>query len=152
MGMHTHLMLNVPLINDKKDGAKFIEDNQEAVKKNTGHGAHGLSWHTAQALFQQINDNVFLNQSEVHYSEYGDVNPTMNHTVILTMDVKIKNYDHEIEKFLKVLTPYIEGDYCGDKPLFLGTTQYEEDFMPKLIFFDNTTQTVVFKTIKYTKL
>lgn len=26
MGMYTHVMLNVPLINDKKDGAKFITD------------------------------------------------------------------------------------------------------------------------------
>lgn len=149
MGMYTHLMLNVPLINDKKDGAKFIEDNQEAVRKNTGHGVHGLPWNVAQTLFQQINDSVFLSQSEVHYSEYGKNNPAMNQTVLFTMDVKIKNYDHEIENFLKVLSPYIEGDYHGDEPLFLGTSQYEEDFMPKLIFFDNDTQTVVFKTVEY---
>ena len=149
MGMYTHLMLNVPLINDKKDGAKFIEDNQEAVRQNTRHGVHGLPWQVAQALLYQDDDNVFLSQSEVHYSKYGDVNPTMNHTVILTMDVKIKNYHQEIEEFLKALSPYIEGDYRGGEPLFLGTTQYEEDFMPKLIFFDNATQTVVFKTIKY---
>lgn len=149
MGMYTHVMLNVPLINDKKDGAKFIEDNQEAVRKNTGHGAHGLPWHIAQALLYQDDDNVFLSQSNVHYSKYGKNNPKMNQIVLLTMDVKLKNYDQEIEKFLKALSPYILGTYRGDKPLFLGTTQYEEDFMPKLIFFDNTVQTVVFKTIKY---
>lgn len=90
MGMYTHIMLNVPLINDKKDGAKFIEDNQEAVRKNTGHGVHGLPWQVAQALLYQDDDNVFLSQSNVHYSEYGKNDLNMNRTVLLTMDVKIK--------------------------------------------------------------
>ena len=147
MGMYTHVMLNVPLINDKKDGAKFIEDNQEAVRKNTGHGVHGLPWHVAQALLYQDDDNVFLNESKIRYSVYGKIDPKMNWMVLLTMDVKLKNYDHEIETFLKALSPYIIGDYHGDKPLFLGTAQYEEDNIPKLIFFDNDTQKVVFKTV-----
>lgn len=146
MGMYTHVMLNVPLRNENNIGSNFIETNQQAVANNTGRG-HGLDWEVARAMLSQCDDNVFLSQSKVHYSEYSEIGLDMNYVVILTVDVKFKNYNQELQRFLKALTPYIVGDYCGNAPLFIGTSQYEEDHMPKLIFFDNDTQAVVFKTV-----
>ena len=144
--MYTHVMLNVPLKNEKNIGSDFIETNQKAVANNTGHG-HGLDWDVACAMLLQCDDNIFLSQSKVHYAECGKNDPNANYIVILTVDVKFENYNQELQRFLKALTPYIVGDYRGDVPLFIGTSQDEEDDIPKLIFFDNDKQEFVFKTV-----
>lgn len=144
--MYTHVMLNVPLKNEKNVGSDFIEANQKAVANNTGHG-HGLDWDVARTMLLQCDDNVFLSQSKVHYNEYSETDPEMNRIVILTVDVKFKNYNQELQRFLKALTPYIVGDYRGDAPLFIGTSQYEEDNIPKLIFFDNDAQKFIISSV-----
>lgn len=61
----------------------------------------------------------------------------------LTMGLNIKNYDHEIRKFLNILEPYIVSDG------HIGHTRYEEEEYPTLLMFDKyKTKLIKYKEIE----
>jgi hypothetical protein len=78
----------------------------------------------------------FMLQSDSYYFD-GDTHSTIRFDKIsksyyLTIRCNVKNYNDEIELFLKWIKPYVE--VIEDYPEFKGYYMYEEEEKPNLIY------------------
>lgn len=156
MGMYTKLVLNAPLenqagialdkcitkINDMYKPSMHINDLAAQVKDVV---PFGLIAQTAIAILLNNEDNIFYNKAQVHFSEYGRNNTELNRTLLLTVNIYIKNYYDEIDHFLVALAPHVISNYTGVKRQFLGSQQREGEDLPSLIFHDADTNKIVVK-------
>ena len=129
MGMYTELYLGLEIKKDipmslqnwllanNKDLNKTYEEiskmcpNKELEETNLSTLAGGSYYFDAQQHYEFVYDDISL-------------------TYYLTMGVNIKNYDNDIYKFLKLITPYITT--IGH----IGHIRYEEHEFPTILMFD----------------
>lgn len=156
MGMYTKLVLNAPLehdagvaldrcittINSLYKSITNINDLAEQIKDKV---PFGMDAKTAIMILLNNEDNTFYSKTQVHFSEYGRKNTSLNNMLLLTVNIYIKNYDNEIEKFLHALAPHVISNYTGFEMQFLGSVQREDADLPSLIFHDADTQKIVGK-------
>lgn len=159
MGMYTKLVLNAPLehnagvaldkcitkINNLYTSLYNIDELTEQIKDVVPFGMNAKA---AVKLLLNNEDNIFYSKTQVHFSEYGRENKNLNNMLLLTINIKIKNYDHEIEQFLHALAPHIISNYTSVKKQFLGTIQREDADQPSLVFHDADTQKIVGKSLR----
>lgn len=156
MSMYTKLVLNAPMdydagvaldqcittINNLYTSLYNIDELPEQIKDVV---PFGMSAKAAVKLLLNCEDNIFYSKTQVHFSAYRRENTNLNHAPLLTVNIKIKNYDHEIEQFLHALAPHVISNYTGVKKQFLGTIQREDADQPSLIFHDADTKKIVEK-------
>lgn len=154
--MYTKLVLNAPVdynagvaldkcitkINDVYTSIYNIDELTEQIKDVV---PFGMNAHVAVMILLNNEDNIFYSKTQVHFSEYGQKNKSLNNILLLTVNTNIKNYDNEIEQFLEALAPHVISNYTGVKMQFLGSVQREDINLPSLIFHDADTQKIVEK-------
>ena len=156
MGMYTKLVLNAPVdynagvaldkcitkINDLHKSIYDLDKLAEQVKDTVPFGMNAT---VAVIILLNNEDNIFYSKTQVHFSEYGRKNRSLNNMLMLTVNTYIRNYDSEIEQFLAALAPHVISNYTGVKKQFLGSVQCEDADLPSLIFHDADTQKIVGK-------
>ena len=157
MSMNTKLVLNAPLktqagaalnqcinkINNWQTPAPRLNELAAKVKDVV---PFGLDPEVAVMILRNNEDNLFYNHSQVHFSKYSQNTTTFNETLLLTVNIYIRNYSDEIDQFLTALAPQVISNYTGVKRQFLGTVQREDEAVPALIFHDATTNQMIIKT------
>lgn len=159
MSMYTKLVLNAPMdydagvaldkcitkINDLYKSINNLDELAEQVKDTV---PFGMSAKAAVKLLLNYEDNIFYSKTQVHFSAYGRENTNLNYALLLTVNIKIKNYNREIEQFLEALAPHVISNYTGFKRPFLGIIQYEDAGLPSLLlllFHDADTKKIFWK-------
>lgn len=154
MSMYSRLVLNAPMDYDAgvaldkcitkiNNLYKSVNDIDELANQIKDVVPFGMSAHAAVMILLNIEDNIFYSKTQVHFSAYDWENKSLNNMLLLTVNIKIKNYDREIEQFLHALAPHVISNYTGVKKQFLGTIQREDADQPSLIFHDADTQKIV---------
>lgn len=130
MGMYTELVFASRL---KRNTPQDVVDILRAMTEEEGY-----------ELLNIPGDNFFkcdrwrwLFTCDSYYFD-GETNTIFTYddilkTYILTIRSNLKNYNLEIQKFLKWIKPYLDK-YEDD---FLGYYRYEEDESPTLIYMNN---------------
>lgn len=126
MGMYTEFHFNSLL---KKDAPKEVIQKLEfMLKKNKQDVSinHPL-FETDRWHFMLLCDSYYFDaksSSDLCFDEIVD-------EYYLNIRCNLKNYGHEIEKFIDWIKPYLDKD-VGE---FLGFYRYEESEEPTLIYF-----------------
>lgn len=114
MGMYTRLDLNVALISGQD---KIVNTVRRMVAGEATELEGRLQWMLKCSSY--YHDNI------QHASlEYDDISKCFKLSVVCDL----KNYESEIETFLRMIAPAV--DNC-----FAGYVRYEEDTVPDLIWF-----------------
>lgn len=156
MGMYTKLVLDAPLeyqagvaldrcITTINSLYKSITRMDKLAAQVKNMVPFGINPKVAVVILLNNEDNLFYSNAQVHFSEYGQRNTSLNDMLRLTINTHIKNYDDEIEQFLAALAPHVISNYTGVKMQFLGSVQREDDDLPLLIFHDANTKRIVGK-------
>lgn len=115
MGMYTRLVLNVALKKDMDPGMlatlkKMVEGNAEELPGR-------LRWMLKSSSY--YHDNI--NQAGLEQDWQGPWK--------LSVTCDLKNYEDEIDQFLKMIGPFVETHDLA------GYVRYEENQMPTLVWF-----------------
>lgn len=125
MGMYTEFHFNSRL---KQDVPKEIVDTLTYMLEETT--APKLPDHelfkTARWEFMLRSDSYYFDADTLSTLRYDEI----AEAYVLCIRCNLKNYNSEIEKFIKWIMPYLDR-MDGD---FLGFLRYEEDELPTLIF------------------
>ena len=120
MGMYTELDIQINIDPTKADLLKslmdFLLDGSTIPSNLPDHPFFKCD--RAPGFLSRINR---MGQSTSQLiEEYGG-------SLILTIDICLKNYDHEIQKFLDWIFPYTVHEGKDDDPRLVGCYRYEED-------------------------
>jgi hypothetical protein len=120
MGMYTELVLSVELEKE------MTEEKLEALMGQCGVGVSGSYYFP-------------LNSKKSFYTDHFGYN-------FFSIRTNLKNYDSQIQKFIKKLAPFIvRGGGCND---YIGHILYEEDSVPTLLFLKKSRKTGKRKVIE----
>lgn len=143
MGMYTELNINVNLCENTPQDicdtlkAMLAKDSNFIIPASIAN--HPL-FESNRWRWMLTSDSCYfdgMTRSDLCFSD-------ILHEWWLTIRCNLKNYEHEIEKFLDFLSPYISTED------FLGYMRYEEDIMPTLIFKNSSTQKIILTTVTNT--
>lgn len=129
MGMYTELHFNSALRKDVPVGVLEILGYMLGMSENEPTEL------PENRLFYTERWRYMLNMDSYYFD--ADTHSTLRHdwqgTWYLNIRCNLKNYDSEIEAFIKWISPYLsEYKMKGD---FLGFYRYEENEEPTLIYF-----------------
>lgn len=122
MGMYTELMIRAEI------DAEAYEELQIRSNKIRADGGLFSSWRVL-GLLDATGSFYFPQANHFRLEQYFMGEPA--HCRYVSFRANIKNYDHEIEKFIDWLVPHIVDTR------FIGYKMYEEDEMPTLLFVVN---------------
>lgn len=131
MGMYTELVLSFELKEDTPDG----------IINTLLHMIRGMIFPPGfmdDKFLDKTNRLKYMLSSSSYYFAYPEslskiYSDSITHTHHVSIRCNLKNYENEIELFLKWITPYI-NNYIDD---FLGYSLYEEDRNPILIYLSD---------------
>lgn len=129
MGMYTELYLGVELIANLPMGLKnWLFANNASEKKSIEEIRELCTDDELKASrLSTLHGDSYYFDAQQHYSFIYDA---ISKAHYLTMGLNIKNYDDEINKFLKLIEPYISS--LGH----IGHARYEEHDFPTILIYD----------------
>ncbi len=135
MGMYTQLFLAVDFAPNTPDWLLDVLSYMTAVNNDelappANLPAHPLFLTSRWKYMLRCTSAYF--SGETFYQFYKPESKEDWNGVSLTVKCSLKNYDNEIEKFLDLITPYI--DYSPSQ--IIGFKQYEESSGPTILRID----------------